>query len=176
MRSMFISTIAMSAILSGCATTSPKFVTMSNKFNVNDVSWAKHSGNNKIVGSFLSRTVGGDVKTCAGLDVFLVPLSSYSEERIRIIYGNSISGYRSATNLKDLPPEAPADYAASRRITKCDAQGEFTFSDLPDGSYFVTTTVTWGVPGQYVVSTQGGNLMKRIDLSGGKIERIVVTW
>lgn len=175
MRSIFPVIFMLSAIISACATTPLQTVPLNNTFDPGAISWAESNGKNTIIGSSLLRTVGGDVKTCAGFDVFLIPFSAYSEERIRTIYGNTVNGYRSATNLTGLPPEAPAKYAESRRISKCDAQGEFTFPDLPDGSYFVTTTVTWGVAGQYVVSTQGGNLMKRIDLSGGEIERVVVT-
>jgi len=50
------------------------------------------------------------------------------------------------------------------------------FTDIADGSYFLATTVTWIVPGQYVSSTQGGNLMQRVTVEGGDNLRVAITY
>lgn len=68
-------------------------------------------------------------------------------------------------------PPAPPAYYAHLREEICAAQGKFVFSDLPDGEYYLTTSVTWLVGDQQ----QGGSLMQRVLLVGGGTKRVLMT-
>jgi len=63
------------------------------------------------------------------------------------------------------------DYYRTDQRTICDAQGFFTFRNLPDGHYYVSTAITWMV-GNY---HQGGSLMQQIKLDGGDVKEIVLS-
>lgn len=67
-------------------------------------------------------------------------------------------------------------YQKAKRTTTCDAQGNFSFTDLPDGEYYVNAMVVWGIPMGYgMVSRQGGPVMQRVSLHGGEHKRVVLT-
>lgn len=52
----------------------------------------------------------------------------------------------------------------------CDAQGYFEFRKVADGDFFVDTSIFWLVGSD----NRGGNLMRRLRLSGGATERVVL--
>ncbi len=120
------------------------------------------------------RTRGGDVKICAGFEARILPKSAYSTERLTKIYGSPDGGYRNSYAIPTLDP-APAAFDAPMRKTTCDSQGNFEFTNLPDGDYFVGSTVTWSAPGQYGLSQQGGWIMLPVSLKGGETKSIVLT-
>ena len=66
----------------------------------------------------------------------------------------------------------PPEYSADVKVQKCDAQGDFVFERVADGDFFVVTQITWetGTSSSY----QGGNLMQRVSVSGGKSVSIVL--
>jgi hypothetical protein len=142
--------------------------------------WAEEEGENAIEGSALLRTRGGEVRTCAGGTVYLVAATVYAKERMMHLFGNVRRGFRSANDPIRFVPETPA-YHESARATTCDAQGEFSFEDLPDGDWFLTTTITWDVPqvlwsDSVVMTTTGGLLMKRVKVSDGDTEKVVLSY
>jgi hypothetical protein len=62
------------------------------------------------------------------------------------------------------------------RSTSCDAAGRFVVDGLPDGEWFIEAIVTWEVP--YVNfrgGPQGGTLMQRVKVEGGKTQKVVLT-
>ncbi|MCP1220368.1 hypothetical protein NKW45_00705 [Acetobacter orientalis] len=120
---------------------------MKNAFDPNEVKWSLERGTSTIKGQGFLRTVGGEVRTCAGYPVKLVPYSAYTGE----IYEASISGQLTAGIAnKD------SASGAFRKMTQCDAQGNFEFTDLPAGRWFAETIVHWQVPNGYIMSNQGG--------------------
>ncbi|UXH76786.1 hypothetical protein [Roseateles amylovorans] len=125
-------------------------------------------GNNAIKGNAFMRQKGGGVVTCAGSSVYLTPATAYAIERMKLVYGPVDSGY--ARRIPPLTPEPPA-YFSTGRSEKCDAQGNFVFADLADGDFFITTVVSW----QVASAQQGGALMQRVRLSGGRIVSIVMS-
>ena len=124
-------------------------------------------------GQAFLKTVVGDVKTCAGEDVVIMPGTPYVEEVIERVHdGVEIHMDERAKSLA--------------RRTICDAQGNFTFSGLPAQKWLILTQVKWGVPhieqpgerpgliglllgfhGPPNVDEQGGELLQAIDLRPG---------
>lgn len=164
---------ALATVLYGCATTPP--VDLVSSFDPSEIAWFKVPGKNTIAGNAVLRTVGGEARTCAALSAHLVPISSYATERFTRMYGNTSSGFLSATSGFKFT-QTDAAYEANSRTVRCDAQGNFRFENVPDGDYFVTAFVTWGVPtSAYVTATQGGVLMQRVSVSNGETKQIVLT-
>ena len=143
---------------------------MVNVFDPDEVSWFDKYGGNSIKGSALIRQVGGGVVTCAGNEVELFPSSAYADERMLAIYGSNSAGYSEYGSLliEDLPD---IQYLFKSKETFCDAQGFFKFSNLPDGSYYVVTSVVWHVGSD----SQGGALMQAVRLSGGQEAEVVLS-
>lgn len=160
--------------LAACSVPPP--ATMSATYNPAEVAWAAREGNNTISGSAVLRTVGGDVKTCAGLKVTLMPVSAYATEYMEKTFGSSDSGISRYTPNVTLDPAFTGSDLTRNSI--CDAEGRFEFTNLPDGEFYVISNVTWGAVqgGRYAyVATQGGDLMQRVSVSGGQRKNIVLT-
>lgn len=160
-------------LLSACDS-APAAHSVSVPFNPLEIAWFGLPGHNTVRGSAVMRTVGGDVRTCAGLDANLIPDSVYARARFQEMYGNTERGLLSARSGFAFDATDPAYVRASRTVT-CDPQGFFTFSDLPDGSYFVTAKVIWGVRNRYFTEWQGGYLMQHVRVSGGGVTSIVLS-
>lgn len=159
-------------VLAGCATVPP--VVMTTTFNPAEVAWASAVGTNTINGNAVLRTVGGEVRTCAGFEAVLSPVSAYSTEMMGAQFGSSTRGYTSYWKEVTSDPR----YRDTNRRTTCDSQGNFRFDRLPDGEYFVITSVTWSAPtgGRYsYMASQGGGMMQRVSVAGGETKSIVLT-
>lgn len=163
---------ALCLLLSGCVSAvAPQ--TVSIPFNPAEVAWFDGPGDNSIHGSAVLRTVGGDAKTCAGLDANIVPDSAYARARFLLMYRRLDRGLLAADSGFKFASTDPR-YETSSRTTRCDPQGFFVFDHLPDGTYFVTAKVVWGVPQPYFTSWQGGYLMQRVTIAGGTAKSIVL--
>lgn len=158
--------------LANCAVAPTQPVQLVNSFNADEIAWSNAEGQNKLEGSALLRQQGGGVVTCAGTEVHLSAYSAYSAERIRYVYGRDTGGYADWGSFA-FRARLPVDeaYLSSARVTVCDAQGKFKFSNLPDGEYYVTTQVSWSVG----YSPQGGYLAQRVSLAGGETKEVVLT-
>jgi len=165
----------LTASLTGCASMmpQPKQVTLSSAFNAQDVAWFNSSGTGSITGQAFFQTRGGQPRTCAGLEVSLQPHSSYGDERLIAIYGTTESGFAPTTTMRvKFNPDEPA-YHKMRKTTVCDAQGNFSFTQLPAGKYVVTSAIVWTVPGSF--APEGGGLLKSVSLSNGESTRVILT-
>lgn len=154
-----------------------RFIRTYAPFDPDEVAWFNTDGEGRIEGSALLRTVGGDVRTCAGLEVTLLPAGEYASERMGGIYQDNFKGFV-PVSVAAIPLEFSDDdprYTQTTKTTLCDAQGEFEFDNLPMGDYFVTTSVIWQVPGRYGSSSQGGVIMQRVNLPLGETVRVVLT-
>lgn len=161
---MFKKTVAalVSALsLGGCA---QRAYTVQASFNPDSVAWAQTAGDDTLTGQAFLRTVGGDVKTCAGYPVVLVPYNSYFYEVTKAF----AKGYSALTN-KD---PAAGSYA---RKSQCDARGDFSFSDLPTGEWIVVAEVRWGVPNGYFVTPQGGVLFALANTTPSGDTKVLLT-
>jgi hypothetical protein len=133
---------------------------MNIKFDADTHNPYMQKGKNTIKGQGFLRQQGGGVVTCAGEDVNLLPATPYFRELL-IIYK---SGKKP---MGDIDPS----FKTIRRQTKADAQGNFTFTDLPDGNWFVSTKVRWIVAGE----RQGGGLIKEVRVSNGETKQVLLT-
>ena len=152
-----------------------KVVDLKENFDPNEVSWIFQGGNNTISGEAFLRTIGGEVRTCAGLDVILIPVSRYSTKRIQVLYGNTNAGYIPLFSGKRIvfKPDPPLYYKYMKKA-KCDASGHFKFTNLPDGEYYIIANVMWSVGGY--IPSQGGYLMQRVKVNGGETREIIMTY
>lgn len=166
MRSLLIA--AMFA-LSGCYP-GAQTVRLKAPYDPASVRWAESKGDNSIQGTAMLRTRGGEVRTCAALDVHLIPVSVYAKERAIHLYGNVRGGFRPIYLPIAFEPES-REYAESVRATKCDPTGQFEFEGLADGDWYVSSVVFWEVPG---AGYQGGSLLQRVRVSGGQTAKIVL--
>lgn len=167
--------VCLAMVMAGCATAPSAPAHISTPFRAADYAWFSAKGNNTISGNAVMRTVGGEVRTCAAFPVGLVPGGAYTRERMMIVYGSSDRGYRPAGSRVQFGNDEP-QYLALLKEATCDSQGNFTFTDLPDGEYFVIAQVIWGVPMRYHTEAQGGTIMQRVELRGGETERVVLSY
>jgi hypothetical protein len=131
------------------------------------------TGSNIISGQGFLKTVGGDVKTCAGNKVLLSPVTSYSKQ-----FTDAIIYKKHGKGSIVLEPETP-----DRRIysflkeTRADADGRFKFYDVPDGRYYLYTTVTWSAASGYQGSLrqQGGWVIKQITVNSNNRNEYILT-
>ena len=163
MRSLLVSIFAVAG-LTGCVATAVKITA---PFDAAQAQTLLAPGKNTITGSALIKRNDGVAVTCAGSEVYLTPATAYATQRITAIYGNSERGR--AINRVSFDNNDPA-YLTFTRKTTCNAQGFFTFRDVADGDFFVSTSVEWTVG----YSPQGGKLMQRVRAIGGKTEEIVL--
>lgn len=157
---VLISAVAMSALL-GC---SP--ATLVTTFDPTQAAYINDKGSGTITGQAFLRRNDGIVVYAAGSEVNLIPKTTYSDERIAAIYGSGKLSMFGRTFKNDDP-----EYYKYSRRTVANGEGRFTFTDVPDGDYYVTTQVIWQV--QY--SQQGGALMERVQIKGGKPVEIIMT-
>jgi hypothetical protein len=143
-------------------------------FDEREVEWFKTPGSATLSGSALLRTVGGQVRTCAGLEVNLVPASTYAAVRMRTMFGSVGQGFMAARGARKWAA-TDQNYVRNLKQTVCDPQGYFSFENLPDGDYFVTAFVSWSVPTRYFNRLEGGVLMKAVRIENGRAEKVVLT-
>lgn len=161
--------------LSSCASVAPQpeQIVLSAPFDLQSTTWFKAKGTASVTGQAFIQTRGGQPRTCAGLEVNLVPKSKYADERLVAMYNSTESGFRSAKAPRlAFTPESPM-YSERLKKSVCDAQGNFVFSDLPAGDYFVVTTLVWSVPGGYL--PEGGAMFKAFSLAAGESKRVILT-
>jgi hypothetical protein len=163
-------TAVLAGALAGCAS-GP--VTLTSRFDPAEVGWFAGRGTNTISGSAIVRSDRGTVKTCAALAVVLFPVSAYARERMRYLYGSEEEGFNPL--LGGRPADFGGDnlrYLQTARTSRCDAKGRFSFRELPDGDYYVVTTVTWH-EGHFTLD-QGGSLMLRVQVTTGETREILL--
>src|SRR5258708_5043211 len=128
-------------------------IALSTSIAPSEVDWARKSGANTVSGSALMNA-GGTTHTCAGQSALLIPDSAYARARMTAIFGNTTKGMRAASlGAAKFDRDDPL-YVATLRTTRCDASGSFTFPSVPDGAWYVTSSVKW----QGVSQVDGGSM------------------
>lgn len=121
-------------------------------------------GTATITGQAFLKTRSGEVKFGAGNEVVCVPVNAYTiETQQRTIIGGE--------NL-----EAPdSRYAKYRRVTQADGSGNFQFSNLPAGEYFISCIIQWEYATSYGPMPTGGVAYVRVKVNEGETVKVVAT-
>lgn len=149
--------------LAGCATRAPQPpAEMQTKFVRADHDPYMQPGTGTITGQGFLRQKGGGVVTCAGSPVYMVPITPYFRELLtHLLKGRQVGG-------GERPDPA---YSSLLKQTSCDAQGNFSFTNLPSGAWAVTTDVKW-MAGN---SQQGGSLLGRVTSTNGQSTQVLLS-
>lgn len=163
-----LSFVALLCLLSACASQHPSTLPPVTRmaFPEREYQALEKVGKSTVTGQAFLRTRGGDVKTAAGSEVILNPVTSYSMEW----YEKSYLPGRAIT-----PSDDRLWNYAKKQIA--DGSGRFTFKNVPPGEYFVTTVITWeaGTGYQGALQVQGGAVTKRIVVKAGEDNEVIVT-
>ena len=153
--------------VAGCAQIERQ-VALSSGIAPSEVEWARKSGANTVAGTASMKT-GGTPHTCAGQSANLIPDTAYARARMTAIFGNDTRGTRAASLGPVKFEKDDPLYVSSLRTTRCDASGSFAFPRVPDGVWYVTSSVKWG-PTQM----EGGSMMQRLDVRGGRLVKVTL--
>jgi hypothetical protein len=170
MRKSFIACLSGFVFLAGCM--EPMIVEPTVPFDATAVSFANKKGRATISGQAFLRQRGGGVVTCAANQVTLVPEGEYAKQRMIGIYGSTEKGYTPVGVAERLANAKSDDYYKLMKNVSCDAQGNFEFENVPNGEYFVITTVRWQVS-EY--SIEGGDLMQHVSVSNGRDVKVLLS-
>jgi hypothetical protein len=134
-------------------------------FNDDEFRPYAEKGNAIILGEAFLRTRGGDIKKGFGNPVYLVPVTTYTQEWFdRVVKWNL--------------PMAPPDprYSQYERVATVDMDGRFEFTDLPAGQYYVATKIEWEVPDKNGwTHTAGGWASAMVKVALGEKKKVVAT-
>jgi hypothetical protein len=153
--------------MAACA---PKPLKTSTPFDIDEVAWSRKDGTNTVNGFAVLRTVGGEARTCAGLEVGLVPDSLHARDRMSQLYGSLEKGYRIARQTPKFETD-DRGYVMTARRTRCDGQGQFSFEKVPDGSWYLVSQIVW-MPAPSSGIVEGANMMKSVDVKGGQTVKV----
>ena len=105
--------------------------------DMSEAEYALLDGDASIDGSGFVRPVrGGDVVSCAGTDVWLLP---------DVPYFQWVNNQRRDTDIVYRALAAPSVRPYVRQTT-CDIDGRFSFQEVPEGRYLAGMVMTWEVP------------------------------
>lgn len=154
--------------IAGCAQLGFQDSALSSPIAPAEVDWSRKTGANTVAGH-ASQKSGTTTHTCAGQSANLIPDSAYARARLAAIFGNDSRGTRAASLGPVKFERDDPLYVSTLRTTRCDASGSFSFARVPDGIWYATTSVKWGL-GQ----SEGGSMMQRVDVRGGKLVKVTL--
>lgn len=147
-------------LLAGCATTQP--ATLSVPFDDAEFARQMAPGTAKIVGQAFLKTAGGDVKYGAGNEVLLFPANAYTIESRRLAMDGTYT-------------EKDPRFTKYIRKTVADGNGNFEFSGLAAGRYFLECHIVWQyAAGQFLANT-GGYAKGDVTVKDGETVKVIVT-
>lgn len=122
----------------------------------------RQNGTATISGQGFLRQQGGGVVTCAGSPVLLLPATPFFKEFIsEVTAGRNVS----------MAGTVDAPYSSIIKKSQCDAQGNFSFSNIPAARWLVVTNVVW-TAGR---NKQGGALLKEIFIEDTKNFQVLLS-
>lgn len=150
----------MAILVTGCATTPPPINT---QFDEAAFRWSQEKGTAKIVGQAFLKTRAGDVKYGAGNTIRLLPVNDYTTEVRR---RGTIAGERI------LPDPRMEQYVIS---AVADGSGNFEFTDVPAGNWYISALITWEVPTSNGLRKTGGVAYATVTVRDGEVKKAIVT-
>ncbi|MGK5057316.1 hypothetical protein ACQ4WY_10265 [Janthinobacterium sp. LB2P49] len=163
---LFLSVLAV--VLMGCSTPRPPVVMP--EFQQAEYDALSKTGSGGVKGQAFMKTKGGEFKKAGGEKVTLRPKTEYARKLAMLpasLYKRQVVGTVSP-KIRDYD-----------RTTMADSEGRFEFTDVPDGTYYVTTNVSWSVfyPGAFtpVESKQGGTITTEVTVADSKVSTVMLT-
>lgn len=154
----------------------PIKVDLLNSFDKNEASLINKTGTGKIIGNAFVRKMNGDIVTCAGNEALLIPQTKYATERMEKIYKNTDGGFSSVRGPSIEFNNNSSDYSVFVRKANCDSTGNFVFENVADGNYYIVTQVLWHIPFGYETRLEGGTLMKKVNVTKGSVEKVILSY
>jgi hypothetical protein len=158
------------ALMSACATAPPppppfrEAPPSATVFRPGDFSWSAVPGKGRIDGRLVFQN-NGVRYTCQGMSVILTPETLWTRRRMTILYNSPERAALPVDEVRARTPSAPNDdYSAFVRRATCDAASRFSFSNLPDGSWFVIT-----VAKPVAATGETMAIMRRVTVRGGRM-------
>ena len=170
-----LAALAVTLAAAGCASPPGSPAGTEAAFDPAQVPRASLRGSNTVRGSALLRVGRGEVRSCAGATVALLPDSDYTRDRMRRLYGSVEQGSNTlAPGSTRRIEAADPTFAETVRTVTCDIHGRFAFTGVPDGIWYVTTSVGWRTRGNDPASQAGAALMQRVSLSGSSVVHVTL--
>ena len=135
------------------------------EFRAADFAWAQAPGRNTLAGR-LAFKQGATPYSCVNASVILTPETSWSRRRMTVLYKSDTRSALPSDEVRARTSQAPpGDSGPYIKRTTCDAAGHFSFTGLPDGSWFVVTIAKPAAGGQGVSMA----FMRRVTTRGGRV-------
>lgn len=145
-----------------CGCFSPPRRQVMTPFNEADFKSFVVSGTATIDGQAFAKTRGGDVKYAAGNLVYLMPATDYTRELVNIAQQGKVP-------LRD---DRVQQFI---RNTRADGFGNFSFNQVPAGTYYVECGIFWEIPEfRYTTYTTGTWLRTLISVKAGEKIKVVL--
>ena len=155
-----LAVITITFLLVGCYTTVQH--EMKTSFNESEAAAVLGKGNATVSGQIFLRRNDGMVVRGAGSTVALYVATDYQREML----GKLRKNYPNKTEFTNIP----AFFWRNRRVVEADADGDFSFTGIPDGDYIIHSSVVW-----YVGDVpQGGEVFAHVNVVGGRNVKVNV--
>ena len=165
MMKSLLATLSMALLLGGCVAPAPTVQPRRAAFVESEYLPYRSKGTGRIVGQVFMKTRSGDVKLGAGSAVYLNPVTAHSTEWFEAMM--------SPMAVLLAPPDARA--IEFSRTTMADAGGNFDFTDLPAGEYYVLSSVFWEyVSGPSALKT-GGRVGLKVKVQSDQTAKALLT-
>lgn len=164
MKSFAIFALLATGLVVGCASFQP---IERPPFNESEYMSLAKQGTGMVRGQVFLLTRGGDVKYGAGSEVSLNPVTTYSKFWFE-------EGYSKNRHMALAEPDNRQDkYIIT---TQADGGGNFEFTAVPAGRYYLTSAVHWETPtGMFSSIHHGDIIAKEIEVKDGDTVRVMLT-
>lgn len=155
------------AAFGGCAPLPPPH-RMVTPFNEADFAPYDAQGTASITGQAFLKTQGGEVRYGAGDTVRLIPATPYNREFWQAILRGD--------DIESIDPR----WKSRNQEAIADGQGNFEFTNLPAGVYFLECAIFWKVPCLSYSCSDGmestGSVLKfQVKIADGEKKKIIMT-
>jgi hypothetical protein len=156
--------VVLSLVLIGCAGRKASVYQRQTVFIEEEYGPYTEAGTGSIVGQVFVETEDGETKYGSGSTIYLNPVTTYSTEwfNIGILQGKELS-------------EADVRVWAYHEEAVADRMGNFRFTNLAPGEYYLATAVNWEIQGEKGSKTIGVIVGTRASVGEGETVDVVLT-
>jgi hypothetical protein len=156
--------------------TAPTTPRISKSFDEKQFEKYNVKGTASIKGQAFSKTAGGEIRYGAGETVYLVPVNSYTSELMPYIQKEQTIFYAGMTlgavekNLEGVDSR----WRKYLKTTVADGFGNFEFTELAEGEYYVQCPVFWEIPTRHSTTTTGSVVSTTTKASKGETVKAIL--